>query len=192
MKPKRWVDLSAIKRLLVMPSCVCWFSCEAAAAAQQHSLIPLASAAHPWTVEPHLFSAKALWCPHLLYLFLSACCIRLQEPCRQHPRGWEGSFPWNVHTLIKMPLAVGHGPGFEGWNSSWHCSSGGCGLRSGWGASGGRFVFSGFSLSPSHFLSQLLDDDDDECFSPPSHFWWWIKSLHFPPTLSSIQCSELN
>lgn len=110
MKPKRWVDLSAIKRLLVMPSCVCWFSCEAAAAAQQHSLIPLASAAHPWTVEPHLFSAKALWCPHLLYLFLSACCIRLQEPCRQHPRGWEGSFPWEVHTLIKMPLAVGHGP----------------------------------------------------------------------------------
>lgn len=170
-----------------MPSCVCWFSCEAAA--QQHSLIPLASAAHPWAVEPHLFLAKALWCPHLLYLFLSACPIRLHEPCQQHPQGWEGGkvlpgcpcFDQDA-TCCWAWTCSPKAPGFEGWNSSWHCSSGGCGLRSGWGASAGRFVFTGFSCSPSHFLSQLLDDNDDECFSPPSPFWWWIKSLHFPPS----------
>lgn len=105
MKPKRWVDLSAIKRLLVMPSYLCWFSWKAAAA-QPHSSCKCSSCLS--CGAPSLLSKVSLVSPSLS--FPLSCPSRLHEPCLQHPQGWEGRFPWDVHSLVKMPLAVGHEP----------------------------------------------------------------------------------
>lgn len=91
MKPKRWVNLSAIKRLLLMPGCI--FSEEAAAAVQQHCHVSLASAPHPWAAELRLLVARNIW--FLLSPTLSSLLVPplLREPCQPHPGGQEGRSP---------------------------------------------------------------------------------------------------
>lgn len=76
MKPKRWVGFRAVKRWLVMPSCVCG-SCSEAAAVRQRCLLPPGSAARPCAAAPRLFLVRGTWIvpsPLLVSLCVSHLC----------------------------------------------------------------------------------------------------------------------
>lgn len=151
MKPKTWVDLSAIKRLLVMPSYLCWFSCEAAAAHPHSSckcspsLLSKVSLVSPSLSLPLCLSHQA---PGALPAASTGMGRKVSLGCPFF--GQDATCCW---TWTCSPKA----PGFGEWNN-WHCSYT-CQEVVAWGQ-GKEPQLEGlcslFSLIPSHFLSQPL------------------------------------